>query len=78
MDLKGSFYTWARMGVKAFVQRKLDQVFCLESCSDFWSSIYFDVLPRHHSDHSLMLITLVDSFNRGSRPFYFSVAWGAC
>lgn len=39
LDTTSCFFTWARCGLKFFVESKLDRAFSNQACLDFWDSI---------------------------------------
>lgn len=75
IDTLRSFYTWARRGLRSFVEYRLHRAFYWTGCVDVWRKITSLVLTRHQLDHNPNLLKFVSEFPTSTRPFWFQVMW---
>lgn len=50
IDAKGTFFTWARCGLRGYTASKLDRTFSNSEGANFWDSTNCLAMPRHHSN----------------------------
>ncbi|PWA52254.1 RNA-directed DNA polymerase, eukaryota [Artemisia annua] len=73
-DLKGLKYTYLVNRCGEFKMSRIDRVFVCDNIFNKWSNAYVRALRRELSDHTLLLLSLVDT-NFGLKPFRWFDSW---
>ncbi|PWA68527.1 RNA-directed DNA polymerase, eukaryota, Reverse transcriptase zinc-binding domain protein [Artemisia annua] len=73
-DLKGLKYTYLVNRCGEFKMSRIDRVFVCDNIFNKWSNAYVRALRRELSDHTPLLLSLVDT-NFGPKPFRWFDSW---
>lgn len=76
ISYSGMKYTWhnGQLGNSA-IMKKLDWIFGNSSFLNSWPTAHSQFLPRDHSDHSSMVLTLSSPLPHSPSPFKFLNVW---
>lgn len=65
------------MRIKSYVESRIDRAFIFSSLIHFRDFMACSALPRYHSDHLPLLVSLMASTFIGLRPFHFQFFEGS-
>ncbi|XVF27194.1 hypothetical protein REPUB_Repub14bG0086100 [Reevesia pubescens] len=78
LEAKGCKYTWSNnQHVAALIKKRLDRAICNVAWRQFYSDVWVQNLPKVHSDHCPVLVSMHGSVphNSAMKPFRFEMAW---
>ncbi|PON48518.1 Endonuclease/exonuclease/phosphatase, partial [Trema orientale] len=75
LDTQGPLYNWRGVRRGKIIMSCPDRAFCNEGFLDQWQQLSCLCLPRNHSDHHPLLISLSKVISNGPRPFRFQGMW---
>ncbi|KAJ0910951.1 putative RNA-directed DNA polymerase [Helianthus annuus] len=72
--MRGNRFTYVAQNIGSFKLSKIDRILVCQSFFDRWPLACLRALPKEMSDHTPLLLTLVDS-NFGYKPFRWFNSW---
>ena len=75
IETKGARFTWARFSTRGDMECRLVRSICKYLWLEFWSSINCYTLPRHSSDHYLLVLNCSQNYQFIHPPFRFQSMW---